>query len=217
MQQIQKTIYLNVLSQIRNEEFNDSVTIVPMSQWKQQRMSELKDEILSATTYSPDKIYQLSNTWQEKRRQKIFDDERHSIDTSIETLNLLNLIIYNKNEIETNGISITGLIELGQYLRHKGHRVDFVKLDRFISRLFMRRMASMIASMLMEIFGFEAAELPFLYNKHKNLTNRLLRQYAEPHNSGLIAQSTSMIVTSPLTVLSLWTHKAKSMLANIEE
>lgn len=217
MKQTKRILYQNAFRQIRMDEFNDSVEIAPMSQWKQQRSLSLKNEILASDTYSNREIYHLTNEWQEKRRAKIYDDERHSIDTSIETLELLNIIIYNKNEIDTNGISMPGLVTLGHYLRKKGDRVDFVKLDKFISKLFMRRMASMIASLLIDILGFDASELPFLYHKQKHLEEKLLAQYSCEQNSTLFSQSLSLLRTSPLTVMTYWGRKVKSMLSDIQE
>lgn len=103
-----------------------------------------------------------------KRLRKIRYEERHAIDTSIETLEFLNLIISNLSAILNTGISLGKILELGIFLRNKGDRIDFVKLDNWIEKLKLRNTACLIANILTSVFGFEEIEIPFFI---KNITN----------------------------------------------
>lgn len=110
----------------------------------------------------------LSNGFYNRRLKKIVYNERHSIDTSIETIFLLHIIVFNVTSMLNHGLSMDGIIRLGQYLRTKGDKVDFVKLDTWLSALHMQRMAQLQGSILMEVFGFEKDELPFVDHEEKS-------------------------------------------------
>lgn len=100
-----------------------------------------------------------------RRFQKILNGECHCIDTSVETMDLLKLLIINEQEFLSHGINMKYIILLGLYLREKGDLVDFVKLDDWLSRLFLRRVAQLQGSILISVFGFELDELPFVYRE----------------------------------------------------
>lgn len=88
--------------------------------------------------------------------------ERHSIDTSKTTLDLLAVILQNANLILRKGIRLRGIIELGLFLRTKGQLVDFVKLESWIDKLKLKKMARLEASVLIQMFGFERDEFPYI-------------------------------------------------------
>lgn len=161
--------------------------------------------------------HHLLNRWMERRREKIFDNERHAIDTSVETLQLLNIIIYNVVEIETSAISLPGLITLGKYLRTQGHRVDFVKLDTWLQKLHLRRMSSFIASLLIQTLNFEEEELPFLYRNYPDAYQKICEQLAYGAEKGAIKQSSSFATYSPLGFIGYWQRQLRKALDSIEE
>lgn len=97
-----------------------------------------------------------------KRLIKIQQDEPHAIDTSMETIYLLCLIVSNVNAMYSGGISLRGIIQLGQYLRTRGDKVDFVKLDTWLTKLHIQRMAQLEGSVLIQFFNFEQDEIPFV-------------------------------------------------------
>lgn len=117
----------------------------------------------------------LSNPTLNKRLKKIKHDERHAIDTSMETLQLLDIIIFNVNHILTKGISVRGIIELGSYLRTRGDKVDFVKLETWLSKLHLQRMAQLQGSILIVVFNFEQDEIPFVENVEREAYPLILR------------------------------------------
>ena len=66
---------------------------------------------------------ELSSSLLNKRFHKIIYNEMHSIDTSVETLRMLQLIVFNTNAMLNHGINLDGIIRLGQFLRGKGDKV----------------------------------------------------------------------------------------------
>jgi len=128
------------------------------NQWQQEAEMTRQQSIIS----SPLATFELSNYFLNRRLKGIMNAERHSIDCSGDTMNLLNIIIYNVNHILSRGINLHGIIELGKYLRKNGHKVDFVKLDTWLRKLGMQRMAQLEGSILMAVFNFQQEELPFV-------------------------------------------------------
>ena len=104
----------------------------------------------------------MNNSFLNRRLTKIQDDERHAIDTSIETVYLLRIIVGNVNSILKNGINLKGIIQLGNYLRTKGDKVDFVKLEKWLAKLRIQRIAQLEGSVLITFFDFEQDEIPFV-------------------------------------------------------
>ena len=125
---------------------------------------DLQDEKQSSRQ-EDDKIIgddaELSNKWLNKRYHKIIYNEMHSIDTSTETLRMLQLIVFNTNAMLNRGINLDAIIRLGQFLRNKGDKVDFLKLEKWLSALHLQRMAQLQGSILIAVFGFEKDEIDF--------------------------------------------------------
>ena len=126
---------------------------------------DLQDEKQSSRQ-EDDKIIgddaELSNKWLNKRYHKIIYNEMHSIDTSTETLRMLQLIVFNTNAMLNRGINLDAIIRLGQFLRNKGDKVDFLKLEKWLSALHLQRMAQLLGSILIAVFGFEKDEIDFV-------------------------------------------------------
>lgn len=120
-------------------------------------------------------IPSLSNLVLDKRLRSIFNDERHAIDTNVESLRLLAIIITNVQTILNSGMSLGGILSLGKFLRTRGDKVDFVKIDNWLQRLHMRRMAQLQGSILVEVFNFEQDEIPFVSNIEPS-TWRIIRR-----------------------------------------
>ena len=126
---------------------------------------DLQDEKQSSRQ-EDDKIIgddaELSNKWLNKRYHKIIYNEMHSIDTSTETLRMLQLIVFNTNAMLNRGINLDAIIRLGQFLRNKGDKVDFLKLEKWLSALHLQRMAQLQGSILIAVCGFEKDEIDFV-------------------------------------------------------
>lgn len=110
----------------------------------------------------------FSSRWLRRKYHHIIESELHSMDTSKETLELLNLIVYNQHEMLNSGMSMDGIIRLGQFLRHRGQLVDFVKMDEWLATLRLQPMAQLQGNVLVEMFAFEQDEVPFVRKKDSN-------------------------------------------------
>ncbi|MCI6500744.1 MAG: hypothetical protein SPE73_08890 [Prevotella sp.] len=117
----------------------------------------------------------LSNPILDHKLKKIFNNERHSIDTNIDSLRLLGIIIDNVQTILNKGMSLGGVLELGKFLRTRGDKVDFVKIDNWLQALHMRRMAQLQGSILILVFNFEQDEIPFVNNIEPSAGKIILR------------------------------------------
>lgn len=104
----------------------------------------------------------LKNRLLDRRLHKIEQRELHSIDTNVGALDVLKIIVSTVSTMLNQGIMIKGLLRLGSYLRTSGDKVDFLKLDAWLGKLHLRRMAQLQGSMLIAVFGFEKDELPFV-------------------------------------------------------
>lgn len=117
-------------------------------------------------------IKKFSNFYLNRKLNKIIFDEIHSIDTSINSLILLNKLIDNINSLLNNGIEIRKLADLGGYLRKYGDRIDFVKIETWIKLLKIKKICTLIGCMLVSLFSFEIEELPFM----RATNNKILRK-----------------------------------------
>lgn len=117
----------------------------------------------------------LSNPILDHKLKRIFNNERHSIDTNIDSLRLLGIIIDNVQTILNKGMSLGGILELGKFLRTRGDKVDFVKIDTWLQTLHMRRMAQLQGSILILVFNFEQDEIPFVNNIEPQAGKIILR------------------------------------------
>ncbi|MGN0282206.1 MAG: nucleotidyltransferase family protein [Prevotella sp.] len=119
------------------------------------------------------RMQRLTNLWLNRRLQSIINGEIRCCDsayvniadTRLETLpptlNLLMEITRIARYIINDGVRLKQLIDLGMMLRTIGANVDFVKLQEWINRLRLQRIATLQASLLIELFEFSEDELPF--------------------------------------------------------
>ena len=119
------------------------------------------------------RMQRLTNTFLNRKLQGIIKSEIlccdstyvNIADTRIETLpptlNILISIIRIARYIINDGVKLKQLIDLGMMLRTIGANVDFVKLQQWIDRLYLNRIATLEASLLIDLFGFSEDELPF--------------------------------------------------------
>jgi len=177
----------------------------------------------------PEQAGRLTNVVLRRRLEKIVTSERHAIDTSVETLQLLNIIVVGANLLLATGISLPQITSLGIFLRSdKGGRVDFVKLDTWLTRLHIRSLASLQASVLVAFFHFDANELPFMAEMYPQVEQMLLEQM--PNVSGRqetpshghswscqIRHTLQLMPYAPIEASSRLLARLSSRLAEIEE
>ena len=126
----------------------------------------------------PEKV-KLSSRLLNHRLKGIIHNELHSIDTAIEALDILKLIVSNSQSMLTRGMDLDGIITLGQYLRTRGDKVDFVKLDAWLSSLMLHPMAELQGNILISVFGFDEDELPFVTKYDQKAYKLTLRSVSD--------------------------------------
>jgi len=105
---------------------------------------------------------QLSNGLLNKRLNNIRNNEPHAIDTSTETVHVLNIIVHNIETMLNKGVVLRGIVDLGIYLRTMGHKIDFIKLENWLTKLHVETLAQFQGSILIAVFGFEKDEIDFV-------------------------------------------------------
>lgn len=131
-------------------------------------------EYQEEATISKPEIH-LSNGLLNARFHRIIRREIHAIDTNVASLDVLKIIVGTVGTMLNHGMMIKGLLDLGRYLRTYGDHVDFVKLDTWLSKLHLQRMAQLQGSMLVAVFNFEADELPFVHRLELSAYKLVLR------------------------------------------
>ena len=161
----------NLFTQLRAENFGTKEELEPMTTFKKQKIAQMMKNLNDV----PSGEVLMNNSFLNRRLINIQKDERHAIDTSMETVYLLRLLVSNVNGILANGINLRGIIQLGQYLRTRGDKVDFVKLDNWLSKLRIQRMAQLEGSVLITFFDFEKDEIPFVRTVERGAYKLTLR------------------------------------------
>lgn len=121
----------------------------------------------------------FSSFYLNRKYNRIIFNEVHSIDTSIDSLVLLDKLTDNINKFVNEGIDIKSLADLGTYLRTCGNKIDFVKIENWTNALRIRNISNIIACCLICLFRFEPDEFPFIKNmngKYQRKINRLLEE-----------------------------------------
>lgn len=225
----------NLFAQLRTDNFGAKEELEPMTVFKKKKIAQMMKNLNAV----PAGAVLMNNSFLNRRLIKIQKEERHSIDTSIETLYLLRLLVSNINGILANGISIRGIIQLGQYLRTRGDKVDFIKLESWLRKLHIQRMAQLEGSVLITFFDFEKDEIPFVSRVEKGAYKLTLRSLYyntqeakdiefEQTATGFVRttggimrkslrRSMRYITYAPIETISNFTHKVFHSLSEIEE
>lgn len=104
----------------------------------------------------------MCNGFLNARLKRIRENEPQSADASVETLNMLDIIVQATECTMTYGLSFATILRIGIYLRVDGDKIDFVKLENWLRKLNLTRVAQLEGSILIDIFGFEMEEIPFV-------------------------------------------------------
>lgn len=161
----------NLFVKLRAEHFGTQEEMDPMTTFKQKKIAQMMQNLGAV----PRGEVRMNCGFLNRRLEAIQENERHAIDTSVETLRLLRIIVSNINGILAYGVNLAGIIELGLYLRTKGDKVDFVKLDRWLAKLRIVHMAQLQGSVLVLFFDFETDEIPFMRRVERGAYKLTLR------------------------------------------
>ena len=72
---------------------------------------------------------------------------------------MLDIIVQATQSIITYGFSLGYIIKIGQYIRQDGHKIDYIKLTKWLHDLHIFRMAQLEASILVDSLGCEDDEI----------------------------------------------------------
>lgn len=126
----------------------------------------------------------LSNPILNKRLSKLRFTERHSTNMSSSTLDVLNIIVYNIVIMLNHGLSLGAVLCLGKYIRSQRENIDSAKLDQWLHRLHITRLANIQATMLNEYFGFSEDELPFNWHYEPMIQSLVVHQLNRTNTLG---------------------------------
>ena len=182
----------------------------------------------------------MCNRFLNYRLSSIREKEPLAEDSSIETLNMLDIIVQATERAMTYGLSLATILRIGMYLRNDGDKVDYIKLEKWLRRLNILRMAQLEGSILIDVFGFEQDEIPFV-NRIESSAGRLaIMAIEQPIRIDIeewkINQKSTIFITNnskammktvkncmryfffaPLEATSNFLHRFVSSLSNLEE
>lgn len=151
-----------------------------------------------------------------KKLNRIQTLERRAEDYSQETLDLFNIIIANCQAMLTNGTSTRLIIQLGNYIRVKGDKVNYTKIDRWLHDTQMQKVAQLVGSILISNFSYKPEEVPFVKKVNPKaaivMMHCIMERKTEKHNKGI-----TYFEYAPLENASILIGRLKSRLDTIEE
>lgn len=155
------------------DQFNLHLTEAQWKQWltaKENDEDNDEDELLR-----PDK---LTNPLLNRQLQNILDDEQSDINTR----RMLIRIISIARRILNEGLPLKLLIELGLTLRANNSKADYEVLGSWLKKLHFEQMAQLEATLLMDLFGLEAKDIPFAESDADRKTIVVAKELAEYTN-----------------------------------
>ncbi|MBQ0073001.1 MAG: hypothetical protein KBT34_02275 [Prevotella sp.] len=159
---------------------------------------------------------QLYNHWTSKRLVEVHEEEMNSPNLSEETLNLLDIIIYNADEIITHDVNIEGIIALGVYVRSKKDKIDYEKLSTWLRYVGMVNVASLLGNILIDCMSFKEEELPFVIKPYKKAKNLFMHSLVNALKKHTCSNATRMNIAMLETVSHRFVS-AISLVTDIEE
>ena len=153
----------------------------------------------------------MQNLLLNSRLKKIRKSEPLSDDSSIETLNFLDIIVQTTQTILTNGLHFANIVRIGAFLRHDGDKIDFIKLENWLNRLQLTKIAQLEASILIKTLGFEKDEWQFHHSSGVFVSNnskamkKTFRNYKK------------YFFYAPVEVMSCCVHRFENSISTLEE
>lgn len=132
------------------------------------------------------------------------------------TLNLLMIITGIIQHILSDGISLKLFVDLGMFLRRIGDKVDYVLLQSQLKKLGMQTMTNIIGKIMIDVFRFEADELPFMTkSSRKTDSNTINDVFAINNNTAdwYFTQGKHIFIHATNSSAMMWQirHSAKLM------
>lgn len=153
-----------------------------------------------------------------KKYQKALEDYQEDHDTSAETYDFFNLLVSNINTITEKGkIDVKGMINIGLYLREKGDKIDFVALNDLIDHFHVKKIASFIASLLVDVFNFEPSEFEFMELKVNDASMYYRSAISCSNEKDNVFTFAQLLKLAPLETLKSQFFKRVDSIVNVEE
>ena len=202
---------------LRNGAFAGNEPLEPMSQYKWRKVTAMA--VSDGVAHHLPEAYRTMTKGAKattagipdahgRRLRRLTANERHSMDCSVATLELLNIIMYNIEQTVNRHTSLRAMIDMGLFLRARGDKVDYIKLELWLRKLHVRRMAELHAGILIATMGFQMRELPFV-KRYDTWAERLIVS-----DRRLTARC---LFRYPLTTLRSWLTALWRVVTQIEE
>ncbi len=98
------------------------------------------------------------------------------IETVSPTMTLLLILLRIARYILNDGVSLKQVVDLGIFLRKQGDRADFVKLQGWLEKLKMERIAQVAGALLTQLLGFDEDEVPFLSDEQDTDISKFIQE-----------------------------------------
>lgn len=144
-----------------------------LAEWRTTDAEETEDENVMLT---PD---HLTNPILNKRLQSILDEE----DTTMETRQMLQMLLGIARFIMNAGIPVKRIAELAIFLRHQSGKIDFERIGVWTERLKLQPMAQLAGVLLIRLMHMEREELPFMTPESDAATEKQLHKILKLKNS----------------------------------
>ena len=128
------------------------------------------------------------------------------IEVTSNTLNMLLILLRIAQNILSNGISIKYITDFGVFLRKEGDKVDYVKLQEWIDRLHMKRIALLTAILLIDLLNFTEDEIPFttINGKHDDRVMQELFKLRTAKTNWYFQQGSDIFVHASNSSAMMW-------------
>ena len=186
------------------DQFFVNLTKNQWMQWAQvteNKTSDDEEELL--------KPYKLTNPILNRQLQSILDDEQSDLNTRKILIQIIRIARHILNE----GLPLRLLIDLGLMIKDKDSKADYTTLLEWLKKLRFQQMAQLEGALLIELFGFDAADIPFAQNdvdKKATIVAKELAEYTNVHQDFYFSQSPDSIFVHTSNGGALLSHIKRS-------
>lgn len=122
---------------------------------------------------------QLTNPMLNHKLQNILDDEHTSTTSRQLLLSIISVVRHILNE----GLPIRQILLLGVCIRQEGKNIDAATISQWLQSLRLMPMAQLTGAILIQYFGFQPEDLPFVEIKNENGIERIAQELLDFTNT----------------------------------
>ena len=207
----------NYYRMIRNGAFGENEPLEPMSEYKWRKMEAMAADDGTTPYMRADSAHPFAAAKPVsadygmppgRRLRHIAEKERHAMDTSVASLTLLGIMVRNAEQTLVRRTSLRMIVEMGVFLRTNGDKVDFIKIERWLRKLGIRRLTELHCSVLTALLGFNINELPFMRRSAPMAARLILRDRR---------LTAVYLLRYPAATILSWLRRAYNSVTQIEE